>query len=220
MSDLNSINISFDTANAFGITDSAQVIASYNGKALYNAVYPNCRQAVRGDCNDASLQRAVTAYLMAVEQDCNTVQTAIVAKQKELKAAVREGSAMLDLARIENRKNHNSSDLTTCINEVESAILSEEVCGANYHKCLDNGEFIDVSTGKPIAGVANFYELENLLRFSEGRDASTQNLSKVRSNHSFINNFEQKTKKFAHDALDKCTEVADEAWSKYLDKVS
>lgn len=218
MSSLDSINISFDTTNAFGITDSAQLVASYNGTALYNAVFPNCRTAVKGDCNDASLQRAVNAYLMAIEQDCNTVQTALNNKQKDLKAAIREGSAMLDLARIENRKKHNSDDLTACINNVESAILSEEVCGAGYHKCLDNGQFIDVATGAPIVGVANFYELENLLKFAEGVDAASQKLSTVPSNRAFVTNFENKTKKFAHDALDKCTEIADTAWKNYLDK--
>ena len=155
MSNLDSINISFDTTNAFGMTDSAQLVASYNGTALYNAVFPNCRTAVKNDCNDASLQRAVTAYLMAIEQDCNTVQTALSNKQKDLKSAIREGSAMLDLARIENCKKHNSDDLTSCINNIETAILSEEVCGANYHKCLDNGQFIDVTTGAPIVGVTN-----------------------------------------------------------------
>ena len=125
--DLNSINISFDTSNAFGMTNSGQVIATYNGQALYQAVYPQCRQAVKDICNNASLQRAITAYLMAVEQDCNTVQTAIESTQKQLKSAVREGSAMLDLARVENRKKHNSSSVTACIHEVEKAILTEEV---------------------------------------------------------------------------------------------
>lgn len=217
-SDLNSINISFDTANAFGTADAGQVIATYNGQNLYSAVYPQCRNAVRGDCNDASLQRAITAYLMAVEQDCNTVQTAIENKQKQLKSAVREGSAMLDLARVENRQKHNSSDFTTCLNNVESAILSEEVCGANYHKCLDNGEFIDISTGKPIAGVERFYELEQLLTFSDNVDAANQKLSKVVKNRQFVSNFESRTKKFAEPALDKCVESADEVWAEYLDK--
>ena len=217
-SDLNSINISFDTANAFGTADAGQIIATYNGQNLYSAVYPQCRNAVRGDCNDASLQRAITAYLMAVEQDCNTVQTAIENKQKQMKAAVREGSAMLDLARVENRQKHNSSDFTTCLNNVESAILSEEVCGANYHKCLDNGEFIDISTGKPIAGVERFYELEQLLTFSDNVDAANQKLSKVVKNRQFVNNFESRVKKFAQPALDKCVESADDVWAEYLDK--
>jgi len=217
-SDLNSINISFDTANAFGTADAGQIIATYNGQNLYSAVYPQCRNAVRGDCNDASLQRAITAYLMAVEQDCNTVQTAIESKQKQMKSAVREGSAMLDLARVENRQKHNSSDFTTCLNNVESAILSEEVCGANYHKCLDNGEFIDISTGKPIAGVAKFYELGNLLTFNNSVDAANQKLSKIVSNRQFVSNFESRTKKFAEPALDKCVESADEVWAEYLDK--
>ncbi|MBR5153223.1 MAG: hypothetical protein IKW57_00275 [Alphaproteobacteria bacterium] len=216
--DLNSINIAFDTVNAFGMTDVGQAIAAYNGNALYNAVYPQCRQAVRADCNDASLQRAITAYLMAIEQDCNTVQTAIENTQKQLKSAIREGGAMLDLARIENRQKHNSSDVTTCINEVEQAILSEEVCGANYHKCLDNGEFIDISTGAPITGIENFYQLEHMLVFSDGVEAADQQLSKNPSNRNFVYNFESRVKKFAEPALDKCVEQSDFVWSEYLDK--
>lgn len=216
-SSLNSIDMSFDTSLSFG-NDSSQIIASYNGQNLYSAVYPQCRNAVREDCNNASLQRAVTAYLMAIEQDCNTVQTAIEQKQREMKAAIREGSAMLDLARVENRQKHNSDDITTCINNVEAAILSEEVCGANYHKCLDNGEFIDVSTGAPITGVIKFYELGNLLKFNTGVDAALQKLSKISTNKTFVNNFEKRTKKFAKPALDKCTEIADEVWDEYLDK--
>lgn len=216
--DLNSINLSFNAANAFGTLDAGAAIAAYNGKNLYTAVYPQCRNAVRADCNDASLQRAINAYLMAIEQDCNTVQTAIETTQKQMKSAVRESSAMLDLARVENRRNHNSDDITTCVNNVESAILSEEVCGANYHKCLDNGEFIDISTGKPIAGVEKFYELENLLKFADGVGASEQQLSKVKSNRTFVQNFEKRTKKFAQPALDKCTEQADTVWAEYLDK--
>ncbi len=217
-SDLNSINISFDTVNAFGVTDAGQAIAAYNGETLYNAVYPSCRSAVRADCNDASLQRAITAYLMAIEQDCNTVATAIEENQKDMKAAIRESSALLDLARVENRRKHNSSDITTCINEIETAILSEQVCGADYHKCLDNGEFIDITTGKPIAGVEKFYELGNLLTFADGVDAADQRLSKLTANRPFVQNFENKTKKFATDALNKCVDNADFVWAEYLDK--
>ncbi len=217
-SDLNSINISFDTVNAFGMVDAGQAIAAYNGNALYSAVYPQCRDAVRADCNDASLQRAITAYLMAIEQDCNTVQTAIEKTQQQMKAAVREGSAMLDLARVENRQKHNSSDITTCINEVEAAILSEQVCGADYHKCLDNGQYIDISTGKPIVGVEDFYKLEQMLVFSDGVEAADQKLSKNSSNRAFVQNFENRVKKFAQGALDKCVENADVVWSEYLDK--
>ncbi len=217
-SELNTINLAFDTSGSFGEMDAGATVAMYNGVNLYNAVYPQCRAAVREDCNDASLQRAITAYLMAVESDCNTVATAVNNKQKETKAKVREGSAMLDLARVENRKNHNSSDITTCLNNVEAAVLSEEVCGANYHKCLDNGEFIDVSTGAPIAGVTNFYELESMLTFDKGVEATDQKLATVRENKPFVTNFENRVKKFAQPALDKCTEQAEFVWSEYLNK--
>ncbi len=217
-SDLNSINLSFDSVNAFGMTDTGQAIAAYNGQALYSAVYPQCRQAVRDVCSDASLQRAITAYLMAVEQDCNIVQSAIDATRGQLKSAVREGGAMLDLARIENYQKHNSSDLTTCINEIETAILSEEVCGANYHKCLDNGKYIDVTTGKPIAGVTDFYKLGEMLTFASGVQTVDQKLSKLTANQQFVTNFESRVKMFAQPAMDKCVDLADVAWSDYLDK--
>ncbi len=217
-SDLNSINISFDATNAFGALDAGQAIATYNGQNLYSAVYPQCRDAVKADCNDASLQRAINAYLMAIEQDCNTVQTAIESTQKQMKAAVREGSAMLDLARVENRRAHNSDDIATCMNNVEKAILSEEVCGAGYHRCLDNGQFINVDTGAPITGVAKFYELGKLLTFNDSRDVADQNLSKIPNNRTFVQNFENRTKKFAQPALDKCVEEADVVWEEYLDK--
>ncbi len=217
-SDLNYIDLSFDTANSFGTADTGQTIAAYNGQNLYTAVYPQCRDAVRADCNDASLQRAVTAYLMAVEQDCNTVESALKENQKKLTAGVYESSALLDLARIENRQKLNSDDFATCLANVESAVLSEEVCGTDYRKCLDNGEFIDLTTGEPIAGVVRFYELESLLSFTYGENMSEQKLSQNSNNQDFVNNFENRVKKFAEPALNKCVENADEVWSDYLDK--
>ena len=217
-SELNSVKISFDTANAFGTADAGQIIGTYNGQALYSAVYPQCRKAVATDCNDASLQRAVTAYLMAIEQDCNTVATAFETSRKDLKASIREGGAMLDLARIENRKKHNSSDITTCINAVESAIVSEQVCGKNYHKCLDDGKYIDISTGAPIAGVKDFYKLEEMLTFQTGIEAADQKLAQNAANRAFVQHFENRVKKFAADALDTCVEKADIVWAEYLDK--
>lgn len=216
--DLNSITISPDMSNAFGMTDYGQIIASYNGTNLYKAVYPKCRNAVKDDCTDASLQRAVNAYLMAIEQDCNTVETALTTKQRELKSAAYESSAMLDLARVENRQNRNSDDVAICLVNIETAIQSEEVCGAGYHKCLDNGQYIDVNTGTPLAGVQDFYKLGSLLTFKSNQDIQKQKLSTLSDNRNFVQFFESKTKKFAKDALNKCSEKSDLVWQEYLDR--
>ena len=216
--DLNSIDLSVDSSNYFGGESSGQIIASYNGVALYSAVFPQCRDTVRAQCNDASMQRAVNAYLMAIEQDCNTVQTAITKKQKETHAAIRESSSMLDMARAENHKNHNSDEIATCVANVEAAILAEDVCGSNYHKCLDNGEYIDVSTGAPIAGVADFYKLGEMLTFTVGRNNSEQKLAQISANMMFVSNFEKRVKQFAEPALDKCLDDADVVWADYLNK--
>ena len=215
---LNSISLISDMANAFGTNDSGQIIASYNGTDLYKAVYPTCRKVVEQDCDSsAALQRAINAYLMAIEQDCNTVEAALQTKQQTLKAATKQSSAMLDLARVENRKKHNTDDIAVCVTNVETAIQSEEVCGANYHKCLDYGQFIDVSTGAPLTGVADFYKLGELLTFRNTDNLKDQKLSSVMSNRAFVQFFEDKTKKFASEALDKCTEQADTVWQTFLD---
>jgi len=214
--DLNSVSITSDMTNAFGLDDTGQIIASYNGTTLYKAVYPKCKKIVQSDCNNASLQRAINAYLMAIEQDCNTVETALKAQQKNLKATTHESSAMLDLARIENRRNHNTDDLSTCITNIETAIKSEEVCGSGYHKCLDNGQFIDVTTGAPLTGVIDFYKLGQILTYKTSENLQNQKLASISDNRPFVQFFENKTKKFAQSSLDKCAEQADDAWREYL----
>ena len=215
--DLNSLKISSDITNAFGLDDSGQIVASYNGTTLYKSVFPACKSITKDICNNASLQRAANAYLMAIEQDCNTVESALVNQQKTLKAATHENSAMLDLARIENRRAHNSDDIATCIANIEKAITNDDVCGENYYKCLDYGQFIDVTTGAPLTGVVDFYKLGNLLTFKTAENLENQKLSSVPDNRKFVQFFENKTKKFAQTALNKCTEKSDDAWREYLD---
>jgi hypothetical protein len=212
-------SVSFDgNSSMFGADSNGQVLASYDGKTLYSAIYAQCRGVVRPNCTDDALQRAVTAYLMAVENDCATVSKMIGDNRKKMTSAVRESGAMMELARIDNRKSHNSADAVECINAVEASILDEQVCGANYKKCLDNGEFIDKETGNPFTGVTNFNELTDLLKFDERVDIGSQKLTAISSNKLFVQNFIARNKKFAEPALDKCAEIADEVWSTYLDK--
>ncbi|MBQ7409291.1 MAG: hypothetical protein IJV03_01875, partial [Alphaproteobacteria bacterium] len=141
-----------------------------------------------------------------------------VKQQKTLKASTKQSSAMLDLARVENHQKHNTDDVATCLVNVEQAIQSEQVCGAKYHKCLDYGQYIDVATGQPLIGVANFYKLAEILTFKNTENIKDQNLSKLSSNRTFVQFFENKTKKFAQDALNNCSDKADEVWSQYLDR--
>ena len=225
---LNSINT---LENMNDSIDAVKSMANYNGKNLYDLSYNQCRTAVDGDCNKQSLQRAITAYLMAIEQDCTTVKKSIDETKKKMSVAVRETNAMLDLARIENRKKHNSDEYVKCLENLENAILSEEVCGKNYHKCLDNGRYIDVKTGKPIPGVADIYKMNHLLYF-EG-DNDLKKLNKCVENNSssgylcslqkendktFRKNFELKIKQFAEVPLDKCREIKESVWEDYLNK--
>ncbi|MCL2737439.1 MAG: hypothetical protein FWE17_01070 [Alphaproteobacteria bacterium] len=214
---LNPINLAMHAEVGIGAMDG-QAIAQHNGANLYTAVFASCRAAVRADCTDASLQRAVTAYLMAIEQDCNTLNQRITAAQRGLSANVRESGAMLDLARVQHRQNINQFDATECLREVEAAVLSEQVCGPNYRKCLDNGQFLDVSTGRPFMGVANIFELQNLLVFPENVSIADQRLARNPRNHAFVTSFENRVRQFAEPALARCAEIREDVWADFLDK--
>jgi hypothetical protein len=212
-------SVGFDNnAGLFSNDANGQQLAAYNGKTLYTAIYGQCRDVVRDNCTDDALQRAVTAYLMAVENDCGTVSKMIADNRKKMTSSVKESGAMLELARVENRQNHNSSDATECLNAVETAIKDSQVCGENYKKCLDNGEFIDKETGKPFSGVKDFYKLSELLSFDSGVALGDQKLTQNPENRQFVANFVQRNKKFAEPALDKCVEISDDVWRDYLDK--
>jgi len=216
MEKLNSV--SFGDTSLFAFETDGQTMASYDGSTLYTAVYGQCRNIVRDSCTNDGLQRAVTAYLMAIENDCSVVAKMVEENRKKMNAAVRESGAMLELARIENRKSHNALDARECLGEVEYAITSDQACGAGYRKCLDNGEFIDKDTGRPFPGVANFNELANLLQFSPNADIADQKLTQIAGNRTFVENFVRRNKKFAEGALDKCRDIADGVWRDYLDK--
>ncbi|MCQ2562351.1 MAG: hypothetical protein MJ158_01920 [Alphaproteobacteria bacterium] len=216
-SNLNSVNMSFDP-NASTFNSAGQLVSSYNGSQLYSAVYTQCRDVVAEQCNKSSLQRAVNAYLMSIEQDCNTVATALKNQQKQLYSATYETGAMLDLARIENRQKHNSKDVSECIADIENIIQSETICGKNYHRCLDNGKYIDITTGAPLTGVSDFYKLAEILTYSADTNITEQKLASIPANTEFVKEFENKTKHFVLDTLDTCSEKADFVWQEYLNK--
>ncbi|MCL2369158.1 MAG: hypothetical protein FWC83_00605 [Alphaproteobacteria bacterium] len=214
---LNPIIIHTDMSMAFGASD-AQLIAQHNGQNLYNAVIGRCRQLVRDMCTDAQLQRAVTAYLMAITNDCNALQRRMEDTQRELLVNVRESDAMLALARVQNQKNLNALDATECFRQVEAAIMSPEVCGPGYRRCLDNGQFIDINTGRPFEGVANFYELGELLSFATEAGISGQRISQNPANRIFVQDFVSRVKPFAEPVLSRCTNIRTQIWDDFLDR--
>ena len=214
---LNPISLSINLDSGFGLMDG-QAIASHDGANLYTAVYGRCREAVRSACTDRSLQRAVTAYLMTIEQDCNTLQTQVDNARRTLSGGVRESGAMLELARVQNRRHLNQNDMTACLREVEQAVQTDQVCGRNYRKCLDNGQFIDVNTGRPFEGVVEFYRLASLLTFADNISLADQRLARIPSNREFVQNFERRVRQFAEPVLNTCVEIRDDVWAAFLDK--
>ena len=212
--------VSFDEGGGIfsGGGHDAQSLAALNGRALYSASFTQCRNIIRPQCEEEALQRAVTAYLMAIENDCVAVNRHIDDSKRTLEAAARESNAMLRLARVEDRQNRNALDAAQCLNAVDAAIKDDAVCGAGFQRCLDSGEFIDRETGRPFPGVVNFYQLENLLTFDRDVDITQQRLSQNPLNRQFVDHFVMRNKRFAEPVLGQCVEIADQIWTDFLDR--
>ena len=57
-----------------------------------------------------------------------------------------------------------------------------------------------------------------MLTYKADTDIQNQKLSSIHNNLPFVQFFENKTKKFAKDALDKCSEDSDFVWREYLNR--
>ncbi|MDR0727111.1 MAG: hypothetical protein LBF37_03550, partial [Rickettsiales bacterium] len=99
---LSAISLSLDMDSAFDNIDSTLGASTVTkeGTALYNAALPVCREMVAEVCDAEGASIAESGYLMAIEQDCNTVSKAYGTMQDQALEKVREGAALLDMARL------------------------------------------------------------------------------------------------------------------------
>ena len=164
-------------------------------------------------CNnndDAAI--AESAYQMSIEQDCNTVKKAYTTMQDEALEKIREGSALLDMSRLNTYQDRNSDDILTCKKKMLEMMTSESVCGKDLSECLDiTGRYIDPSTGEAFLTV-DLVNLENLLT----RPAGDQKWTEVSGNKQFIS-FLKSKKTYLESAMDSCQDISDTVWDDFLE---
>ncbi|HNY25408.1 MAG TPA: hypothetical protein PKJ33_02585 [Alphaproteobacteria bacterium] len=211
---LSAISLSLDTDSAFDSIDSSlgASTTSKEGTDLYDAAIPVCREMAAEVCDSDGAAIAESGYQMAIEQDCNTVAKAYETLQDQALTKVREGSALLDMSRLDVHQKENADDILTCKKKMLTMITDSSVCGKNLIECLDiSGRYIDPSTGEAFL-TENLINMEKLIT----RPSGNQKWVEVSGNSQFITYLNSK-KKYLESSMESCKDIADTVWDDFVE---
>ncbi len=211
---LAAISLSLNVDSAFDSIDfmmgSDTVLKE--GVDLYNAALPVCLDIANEICDAESIELIQSGYQMSIEQDCNTVAKAFDNMQTQAAAQIHEGSALLDMSRLNTYQTKNSDDILTCKKKMLEMMYSTSVCGDDLSKCLDiTGQYIDPTTGGAFLS-SNLSNLANLIT----RPAGDLDWSDVPGNLSFVTHLESK-KKYLEPAMENCQDVSSLVWEDFIE---
>lgn len=211
---LSAITLSLNADAAFDNVDSLMGASttSKEGVDLYNAALPVCREMAAEVCDEESLKLAESGYQMSIEQDCNTVAKTYETQTDQAREKIREGSALLDISRLDIYQKRNSDDILTCKKKMLDQLSNTSVCGDNLGKCLDmSGRYIDPSTGQAFL-TQDLANLSTLITRPEGNQTWTS----APGNKRFIAYLDSK-KKYLEPAMENCQDISDYVWDEFIE---
>ncbi|HBP26438.1 MAG TPA: hypothetical protein DD611_00385, partial [Alphaproteobacteria bacterium] len=211
---LGAISLSLNADAAFDTVDSLSGASTTakTGTALYSAALPICREMAAEVCTDDELPIVESGYQMTIEQDCNTVAKSYETQNDQAREKLREGSALLDMSRLDIYQKRNSDDILTCKQKMLTMLTDSTVCGTNLEKCLDTtGRYIDPSTGEAFL-TSELSNLSNLI----SRPDTDQSWTSVPGNQVFVSYLNSK-KKFLEPAMENCQDIADSVWDAFVE---
>jgi len=210
--DLSSVNF-LDISDIWASPDDwlstgGRNMSQLEGLELYNEAGRQCQNTIAASCPDqATLNMVRSAYSILIAQDCNTYERKVATTKETIAQTVRQAYNILRQARLDEYRAHNSPDVNTCLAKVRDLILSDNVCGPGYKRCLDpTGMYINATTGMPIYS-PRLFNLANSIKLSDTGDP-------VSNNPMFSRNLDTK-RKFAQTALDTCQNIADTVWNEF-----
>lgn len=208
------ISLSLNVDAAFDNVDSlaGASTTAKSGTELYASALPICREMALEVCTQDELDIVESGYQMAIEQDCNTVAKAYQTQQDLAREKIREGSALLDISRLDTYQQRNSDDILTCKKKMLDMLTNTSVCGENLEQCLDiSGQYIDPSTGEAIL-TSELVNLGNLIT----RPGPNQTWTGAPGNAKFVSYLTSK-KMFLESATENCQDIADYVWDSFIE---
>lgn len=211
---LSAIHLTLDTQSAFDSVDYmlGSEITAKSGPELYRSALPVCREMALEVCDAEEIDIVESSYQMLIEQDCTTVAKSYETQQDQAKAKVLEGSALLDMSRLDIYQKRNSDDILTCKRKMLDMLTNNSVCGEDLGKCLDTtGQYIDPSTGEAFL-TENLVNLGYLLT----RPSVNQTWTTTPGNEKFVS-FLNSKKKYLEPAMENCQDISDMVWDGFLE---
>jgi len=213
-SNLSTLSWSLNADSAFDSVDSMMGAGTTtkNGTALYSAALPVCREMAMEVCTEDEFAIAQSGYQMAIEQDCNTVSKSYESQAEQAKEKIRDGSALLDMSRLDIYQKRNSDDILTCKKKMLDMLTNASVCGTDLGKCLDiSGRYIDPSTGEAFLTM-DLVNLGTLIT----RPTANQTWTTVPGNDKFVKYLNSK-KSLLASAMENCTDISDYVWDEFVE---
>ena len=202
------VDAAFDSVDSLSGTSTT----AKNGLGLRNAALPICREVAAEVCSDYDISLVENSYNMAIEQDCNTVKKAYETQTQQARTKVLEGSALLDMTRLNNYQDNNSDDILTCKSKMLNMLSNTNVCVENLTKCLDiSGRYINPTTGEAFLS-ADLINISKLIV----RPTNSDSWARTPANAQFVSYLNSK-KKYLESATKNCQVIADDVWDVFVE---
>lgn len=129
-----------------GFTNNTTGVSNQRGEELFKTATNQCKANVLRSCTAAGVDASIVtnAYDLEIDKECIAYERSLNDSNAQMTATVRNAKSVLQRARlvVEQAKNEYK-DMRSCINELDSCMQDEYVCGTDYEKCLDpSGRYI------------------------------------------------------------------------------
>ncbi|NMA32922.1 MAG: hypothetical protein GX944_03265 [Alphaproteobacteria bacterium] len=178
-------------------------IADLSGAELYSAANELCKEQMPENCNK-DMNFLTSFYSSQIKSDCKAFDNTIAKMQATVDAEYASAEKEVRDARMASFETANEYDRGTCMLNFRKCMTGEDVCGADWSKCV------------------NFIAAENMQNNKRTENVSAQkveHIAKYKITDTTMEILESK-RNICENVLDKCVAVRDNVWDDFLREVA
>ncbi len=165
----------FDLSTFMNTTsNNTNSISNQRGESLYKTAVARCRASVLNSCTAQGVDAAVVtnSYDLEIDKACLAYERALTESNQQMTQTVANAKEVLKRARLMVAQNKNEYNLRQCVQNLESCMQDDYVCGSDYESCMDpTGQYI--VNGAVVVGSMPGNNTEDVSKNSDGSISST-----------------------------------------------
>ena len=125
--------------------ESTSSINNQRGETLYKTAAARCKASVLNSCSNQGVDISVitNSYDLEIDKQCLVYERSLEEANDNMINTVRNARTVLQRARLMVDQQKNQYNLLECVQELDSCMQDEFVCGDDYEECLDpTGKYI------------------------------------------------------------------------------